>query len=1179
MCVNLFNDTNFNSRRDTGEVYIPNIAVGLYLQSNLLTAVDTKSTNSTGDICFTGLYPNNFQIKITTTGFLNDNLFVSTTGGNTQNITLNAANNYYSTQTFGYTSNVDYAKGAFRGLVYVDRNENGIVNPKGTDGVEATVYDNDVPIVEKQVNLLKDSGGNNFVLQTTQITDAVGEFNFIGLEPGVYKVELDNDTGVTAVTPNPSTKTFTVNTNEKTYDLYGFQYTAQICPTIFLDKINDGILNGTDIDLIQNPGVYVQLEYQSFGGTQIYGGGSTSGILLNSTNPCITKVPPRNYNLKIASSNNFSGTFDTNYYNQRNPVTNPTTSIFLGNTTNPKITYYTNALPPVNTLSTIKGRVWNDRPNTNSVVDFDGTDNKTGPETVNSKTYDNDYDNDFVYPGLTVALKKCGPVSDETIANVNAWNANMPSTVTDANGNYIFVGIPTGVYAVIVTSSVPNQNVTTTLGKGLDCSYYYNYTFFNSYFNNSGNGLAPGSNVDYDVIYYFTPNVSAAFWVDTNKNGIKDGWEDSSQWSPYRTNLEMANSVGLVETNKLRFFSNGIGNYAASVSPNSYTLSLLNTLGNTNVPTEYGIIGSLNRLISTVNGSQNVEFGVDPTNNSSISGKMFIDRDGDNLFEPNGQDGNPITSFDNDIKLANKSVSLHFGAGQNQLKQTLVTDSEGNYTFTGLAEGVYYVSPTENPPPGTSCTACGTTIGLSKDTNYTQNIRYNYDGRIRFMSFYDTITNFTRQDEFETDVNEGTFTLIAPDGSQVGQPVSPVIKDSGYYYYQYQFNNLAPGNYTVQMNGMPSSLRGYLNPDTIVVSPSQSQERDYPFTALTNNSISGDVFIDKRNGTNQGFNSLYNPSGLDNNLATLFDNDKPLSNTLVTISGPLGNYNVSTNSSGAYIFNNVPSGKYKLYRLDNTNNQIPNLILDTNNPDINNISLNYWTQNSWVRNNNSNSHNFSYRYTNEISVYCYEDKDLNGQITYYPDSNTYDRRSSLCTFELEASNGEIIPLDSYTSGTSDANGIYYYTYHYKSDLPPGNYILRNTNNLSTSVVTNFIRYEPSILNYGQARQANITFSQGNLNQTSRANMFLSLQVITNNASIIGQIFIDRNENEIFEPSGADNNPTTLEDNDVALKNVKVDLSKVSPFLSKSTKTDENGNYQLTDLPSGIFKIKADLVQK
>ena len=161
------------------------------------------------------------------------------------------------------------------------------------------------------------------------------------------------------------------------------------------------------------------------------------------------------------------------------------------------------------------------------------------------------------------------------------------------------------------------------------------------------------------------------------------------------------------------------------------------------------------------------------------------------------------------------------------------------------------------------------------------------------------------------------------------------------------------------------------------------------------------------------------------------------------------------------------------------------------------------------------------------------------------------------------------------------NGSYAYTYFYKSYLPPGNYTLKNTNNTETSIVTNFIKYEPSTVNYGQAREAPISFASGNLNQVARFNIFLSILTISNNASIIGRVYIDRNNNELFEPNGADNNPLTLEDNDVPLKDVDVDLSRTtgSPAINRNLKTDEQGKYQITDLPAGIFKILVDLVQK
>jgi protocatechuate 3,4-dioxygenase beta subunit len=1182
ICVDLYNDLDFNGRKDSGETRIPNITTELYLQSDLVTPISTRTTNGSTNVCFTQLQGGDYQVKIVTTGYLNDNTFDTTTGGSTQNVTLAEGNIFYSTQSFGYTNNPDFFKGAFRGLVYMDRNENGEYNTRGNDGVEATVYDNDIPIVEKQVNLLKDIGGGNFQVQDTQVTNSLGEFNFLSLDPGEYKVEIANDTGIVAVIPSPSTRTFTITTNEKTYDLYGFQYTAQICPSIFVDRNNNGVFDGGDIDLIQTNGLYVQLEYQSFGGTQIFGGGNANGILLNTANPCITKVPPRNYTFRLSGANNLAGMFDSTYYSQRNPIGNPSTTIFLGNTTTPTIRYYTNA---VTTLSSMYGKVWHDRPEGSSTIDLDGTDNKTGVENVNSRDYDRDYDNDFAYVGYSVSLRKCGPVAGETINDLNAWNANPPTTTTDANGDYVFSNIPTGLYAVIVNTAIPYQNQTQSFGRGYECNIFNN-TFFNGLYFNGGGGIAPGSNVKYDVIYYYTPTVDAQLWIDTNRNGIQEYWENSSYYKPYSANFELSNSNGLIDFQQLKYFTNGNSNFASAVTPNNYTLNFLTDSNQSSIPNDYTLIGTTDRTFTTIDGGKTFQYGFTPTTNSFINGRIFIDRNGNNIFEPDGQDGNPANSYDNDESLANQTVELYFGNNYNQLAATTQTDAQGNYTFSGLAEGIYTIRSTNNAPSGTQCynsnatVNCGNGLTLSRNNSITNNIRYNYNARLRLSSFYDTITNFVRDSEFEVDVEDGTFTLFAPDGSQVGNAVNPIPYDSGSYNVSWQFSDLKPGTYTIQFNNLPSTLRGYSNPDTIVIAPSQDQVRDYPLTAQTNNAINGNIFIDKQQGVNQGLNNQYNPNGGDNNLATLFDNDEALTNTEVKIIGPLGTYTTNTNSGAGYSFSSLPSGKYKLFKLINNGaTQVPNLTLDANNPNIANISLNSWNQTSWVRNATTNSHNTTYRYTNEISAYCYDDKDLNGQITYYPDSNTFDRRSSACSFEVETSDGQIIPLDSNSILGSDVNGQYYYSYHFKSNLPPGNYILRNTNDQSTTTVTNFTSYEPSAINYGITRQANINFAQNSLFQVSRANMFLSFSPITNNASIIGQVYIDRNNNGIFEPNGVDGNLATLEDNDVPLNNVMLSLTQNPANINKNGRTDENGNYQITDLPAGVFKIEVDLVQK
>jgi len=358
------------------------------------------------------------------------------------------------------------------------------------------------------------------------------------------------------------------------------------------------------------------------------------------------------------------------------------------------------------------------------------------------------------------------------------------------------------------------------------------------------------------------------------------------------------------------------------------------------------------------------------------------------------------------------------------------------------------------------------------------------------------------------------------------------------------------------------------------VAPSQFQQRDFAFEPVNNNVIKGDVFIDQYifSDSRPTFNKIYDVNGRDNNPATLYDNDIPLPNSVVIIRGPLGTYTTTANSVGRYQFSNLPSGVYLLFKQVGPN-LVPHVTLDPadlKTPDlVVNTIINISNDKARLANSDNKDYNYTYVFTNGISVVCYEDKDLNGQITFYPDSNTSDAVTSACSFAIEnTTTGEIIPADYY--GTSSA----------KSYLPPGNYILRNTNNPATTVVTNLNKVSPNSVSYGPVRQAAVSFVAGNINQGAGYNMFINIQPTTNNASIIGQVYIDRNGNLIYQPDGGDNIPGTKDDNDNPLKGVRLDLtgSGVNTGVNKTTTTDANGNYQITDLPAGPFVLKADLVQ-
>ncbi|GAB4146262.1 MAG: hypothetical protein OHK0017_06560 [Patescibacteria group bacterium] len=1222
ICANVFNDVNFDGTKISSEGYISGTTVKLFKTNDLNNAIDTKSSNSTGATCFSNLFPDNYTVKVESVPAG----YTSTTGGDTQNYTLGAAG--YQNLYYGYTNNPSYALSLIRGFMFVDRNENNLYEPYGGDTAEVTVFDNDIPVTNQEIKLSKlNTTTSQYEYQNSYITGIDGKYEFLDLQPGTYKLEVPIQVGLSAVNPSPAERIITITSNEKYPNRdFTFQYTAKICPKVYVDKNNNNVyepngadgnsntLSDNDIDLLATNGAYYQLTYASFNGNQVSSNGNQFGYLINSQNPCITKVPPRDYTLSFRSdligpnNLNYIDTYNTAFYTQIS--SNPQITIYLGTELETNQRFFTNQTVNLSP-STISGRVWNDQPTYggDGSFDADGDDNKSGQENVGGTDYDRNYDNDKPYEGVNLALKKCGVGFDETQTDIDNWNANMPTTSSDVSGNYTFSNIPPGAYAVIRTSALPNETALEDIRYN-DCSYWYNnYVFFNNTFTQSG-GNTPGTTVsNYDIIARNKNDLRYIIYVDQNHNNQFDAWETNGTNENYiYGTLRIKTTANVVQ----KTLSSILGKIVYSVGPGDYKADFVN------YTSPYPAI-SQNELdksftVSNADSQSIVTFGFNPTNNSSLTGKVFVDRNGNLNYQADGADLNSSTTFDNDQVLSGKTVELYYGTtsggySPSQYVTSTTTDSNGNYTFSNLAEGYYSVRITSSLTPGTSCARCDfgynvyqgrvDMVYVAKDSTETQNLTYNYSGKLNLKAFYDTIANGVR-DSAEVDGQNMTFTVTYSDGYVVGTVgPTPNIQNNAR-----SFINLPAGNYTVTVNNIPSNISltaGYSSPDNISLLSGEDYTRDYPFTPGTN-TIQGYVFVDRGRPNTSGVNNYGNfdnvlqTSGPDSNASATFDNEQPLANANVKVSGPLGQYTASTDSNGFYQIT-VPSGNYKLhtFRDDDTSqvDPIPNVTnLGSINSDVVDRCIGAlrcrsyvngrWTWISYsyqvddvtaikngidIHNSETINNNIGYVYTNTIKTRCVDDRNGDGQITTYPDLNYTESEITGCSFEIVTPTGEVL---SYTANASVSQ------FH----LPPGSYQIRKLNNVTGKVNTNAQRYMPPTTNYGPLDNVSFNFNTANVYQDAFFNYFQYLQPATNNASVTGRVFLDRAQDQFFQQFGVDGIATSLEDNDVPLyENLILTLTGNSgsgQTVNRTASPNSDGIYQFTDLPSGTYSISPNI---
>ena len=234
----VYNDANDDSSQDNGETGLAGVVVNLESASGAV--LQTQTTNSSGQVAFTGLAPGSYEVAV-----------VTPTGDVvTQNTNVATVNTLASGGTANAIEGV-YAPASFTATVYSDANDDSSQD-NGETGLAGVV-----------VNLENASGA---VLQT-QTTNSNGQVAFTGLAPGSYEVAVVTPTGDTVTqytnvaTVNTLAEGGTANTIEGLYKPVAAPPTATISGEVFLDKSDTGSLTGA-------PGVAgVTVELENASGT------------------------------------------------------------------------------------------------------------------------------------------------------------------------------------------------------------------------------------------------------------------------------------------------------------------------------------------------------------------------------------------------------------------------------------------------------------------------------------------------------------------------------------------------------------------------------------------------------------------------------------------------------------------------------------------------------------------------------------------------------------------------------------------------------------------------------------------------------------------------------------------------------------------------------------------------
>jgi hypothetical protein len=526
--------------------------------------------------------------------------------------------------------------------------------------------------------------------------------------------------------------------------------------------------------------------------------------------------------------------------------------------------------------------------------------------------------------GVTLLLTKAdgSPVTD-------IYGNAVTTTVTDANGNYLFDNLPYGAYNV--TAVDPSGYTTTTAAVGADRAI------------DSSTGSATSASLSSDGAQdltldfgYFMPKVSVGdlVWFDVDRDGIQDAAEPGIA----NVTLSILKADGSAVTD---VFGNSVtttttdanGNYVfANLPVGEYQVSVVDPAGFTATSSGQGTsatdssTGSATSANLTNNGDSDttLDFGFYAPI-VSVGNLVWFDANHDGVQDAteSGIAGAVLAL----TKMDGTSVTDVFG----RPVATITTDSTGRFLFDNLPPGQYKVSITTPsgfaatiPGAGTSVTdsAVGVDVSANLPNDGDSDMTLDFGFYPVAVSVGDYVWFDSNGDGIQDATEKGiagvTLSITKADGSAVtdvvGNPVTTTTTDAN---GKYLFTNLPPGTYKVTVTppaGLVATKTGAGSTATDSSTGSAASANlpsngdsdltlDFGFRPLTV-SVGDYVWLDAdrdgiQDATEKGIAGVtLSITKSDGSAATdVFGN--PVTTT-------------TTDANGKYLFGNLPAGTYKV---------------------------------------------------------------------------------------------------------------------------------------------------------------------------------------------------------------------------------------------------------------------------
>ena len=675
----VWNDINQNGIQEAGEPGIVGVTVRL-VNATTNAIIATTTTDAAGNYIFNDVPAGNYLVDFvtpagyTTTTKLNSNVAASGTDSDVDPATSRtatfalAAGQRITTVDAGYWLTTPPGTAKLGDRVWLDANQNGVqdAGEANVQGVTVTLYD-----------------AANTAIKIT-VTDSAGKYLFTDLAAGNYTVGFSNipqgytfttqglGTAATGSDANPATGrtgTITLAAGQTNLDVDAgirsmMAGTASIGNRVWSDLNNNGLQDATE------PGIQgVTVELLDGNGNSIDSDPATAGVqpttrVTNALGEYLfTGLPAGDY--KVRFSNLPAG------YNASPKAAG----------TNRDIDSDGNAIAAgTSTTDVVSVASGEERLD----IDF-GLFNPTAPAGQIGDFVWFDSNNNGVQdateqgvPGVTVSL-------------LNASNTVIATTVTDANGNYRFVGLADATYSVKF-SNLPagftfspkdlggNDNTDSDADPTTGITGTYTIT--------GGN-----TNITVDAGIYSTRAALGDYvWFDANSNGIQDATEKGIAGITV-TLYDAANvavTSAITDQNGRYFFNNlNPGTYTVGFGtiPSKLAFTLRDVVAagdaaDSDVDPATGKTGAYTLVAGQVNLT--VDAGLKPVIPASIGDFVWYDTDRDGIQDA-GEPG-----------VSGVIVTLYNSA--NQPIGSAITDGNGYYLISNVPPGTGYYVVFSNKP-------------------------------------------------------------------------------------------------------------------------------------------------------------------------------------------------------------------------------------------------------------------------------------------------------------------------------------------------------------------------------------------------------------------------------------------------------------------------------------------------